>query len=348
MLFCAGLALVGAIVSVNLWRELRAERALTAELRQQRGESGPAMARVPDATATAASMAPASASPAASASDEAATPTQGNAAPPPIVSGATVASFISDQQEMMKDPEYRKARLAQTRLTLPQSYPGLVEALGLSPEEADKLYDLLAEQQLEMSTTSMLVTAVGGTPPDPAAIQDAARRSAELQRRHDEALMATLGGRYPQWQDYQQTRGARQQVVQVGRTMEAAGFPLTAEQSRPLTDVYITEQRRQREETMQMMASARTAGPLDQARMLEERLKLQADSNQRILDAARPHLNAQQLNALQTSMEQQLVMNRASSRMARQRLESGEAAAPATSVNFIAVAPAQSAPPPAP
>ena len=33
MLVCAGLALVGAMVSVNLWRELRVERATVAELR---------------------------------------------------------------------------------------------------------------------------------------------------------------------------------------------------------------------------------------------------------------------------------------------------------------------------
>jgi hypothetical protein len=249
---------------------------------------------------------------------------------------------------MMKDPEYRKARLAQTRLTMPQNYPGLIDALGLSPEEADKLYDLLAEQQLEMTDTSMLVATVNGVPPDPAVMEDASRRRAEMQRRHDEALMATLGGRYPQWQDYQQTRGARQQVVQLGRTMEGAGFPLTAEQSRPLTDVYIAEQRRQREETQQMLASARSGGALDQARLMEERLKLQAESNRRLLDAARPHLNAQQLNAMQVSMEQQLAMNRVSSRMARQRIESGEAAVPATSINFIAVAPAQAAPSPPP
>lgn len=353
MLVCAGLALVGGIVSVNLWRELRAERALTAELRQQLGgtlSAGTQPSGAGDGTTSMAAAAAASATPAppaAGTGEAAATPALERPPAP-----QNVASFILDQQEMMKDPEYRKARLAQMRMTLPQNYPGLIDALGLSPEEADKLYDLLAEQQLEMSDTTMLMATVNGVAPDPAVMEDANRRRMETQRRHEEALASTLGGRYPQWQEYQQTRGARQQVVQLGRTMEAAGLPLTPEQSRPLVDLYIAEQRRQREESTQIFATMRSGGAVDQARMMEESFRLQTESNRRVLEAARPHLSAQQLNALQASLEQQLAMNRVASRVARQRAESGQAQG--GTVTFISAAPVAavpitlSAPPPPP
>lgn len=335
MLVCAGLAVFGGIVSVTLWRELRDERALTAQLRQQLDAN---QAPAAGAVATQARvMAPPDSGVAAAAAGAAST--QGESAAAPAAQRAPqldVASLLLNQQEMMKDPEYRKARLMQTRMMLPQNYPGLIDALGLSPEEAGRLYDLLAEQQLEMSDVSMLAATVNGVAPDPVAMEESGRRRLEMQRRHDDALTSMLGGRYPQWQDYQQTRGARQQVVQLGRTMEGAGLPLTAEQSRSLTDAYIAEQRRMRDERQQLMASLTQGGAMDQNRMREEQLKLQAESNRRTLDAARPHLNAPQYAALQASLEQQMTMNRASSRMLQQQVQSGQA--PAT-ISIVTTAP---------
>jgi hypothetical protein len=341
MFVCAGMAVVGGIVSATLWRELRTERALTAQLRDQLEASQassttgalPALARVtppPVSGADATSTGP------APGKDEPATAPAPQRAPQ-----LDVASLLASQQEMMKDPEYRKARLMQTRMQLPQNYPGLIDALGLSPEEAGKLFDLLAEQQLEMSDVSMFAATVNGVAPDPAVMQDSARRRMEMQGRHDEALSNMLGGRYTQWQDYQQTRGARQQVVQLGRALEGAGLALTSDQSRSLTDAYVAEQRRMRDERQQLISSLTQGGTMDQNRMREEQLKLQAESNRRTLEAARPHLSAQQYSALQASLEQQMVMSRASSRMLQQQMQSGQAPA---AITVISAAPAQPVP----
>jgi hypothetical protein len=188
----------------------------------------------------------------------------------------------------------------------------------------------------------MLAATVNGVPPDPAVREESMRQRLEMQRRHEEALTSTLGGRYSQWQDYQQTRMPRQQVVQLGRQMEGVGLPLSSEQSRSLTDVYIAEQRRMNEARQQMMASVSQGGAFDQNRMREESLKLQEASNRRTLEAARPHLNAQQYSALQASLEQQMTMNRASSRLFQQ--QAGQTAPATISISTAAPLPVGATP----
>jgi hypothetical protein len=344
MLVCAGLALFSGVVAVNLWRELRAERVVTTELRAQL--LGSQAAPWVPASAGAPVNQPASgemlASQSAAAKPEPAAIAEGDKPAPQAAQNTDVTRFVFNQQEMMKDPEYRKARLAQTRMSLPQNYPDLVEELGLTPEEADRLFSLMAENQLEMSDLSMAAATINGVPPDPAAMEDVNRRRPEMQRRHDDALMSMLGSsRYSQYQDYQQTRPARQQVLQLSRALEGVGMPLTAEQSRPLTAAYIAEQKRQREEIQRLASSnTRQLGPQEQARMLEERYEQQAESNRRLLDTAKAHLSSQQLETLQASLDQQLAMNRASSRLLRQQMEAqGQYSPPSISISSITIAP---------
>jgi len=313
-LLCAALAVVSAIVSTNLWRELRAERQLTAQLRAQVAAGAPAIPETPRP----ALPVPVAAS--ASPDTQAAT-----AVAPPTATAATsartnAALSIINQTELMKDPEYRKAMQAQLRMTLPQNYPDLAEELGLTPEETGELFDLLAEYQFE-STSSTIFLAEGGQP-DQAAIEEMTRRSQDIQRRQNEALSSMLGAaRFEQWKGYQQTQGARVQVAQWGRTLQSAGMPLTATQMRPLTTAYIAEQRRQRDEVQTMARDFAQMGPQEQIQMREMSLERQAESNRRMLDVARSHLNAQQLEALQTSMDQQLAMSRAFMRAQQQQIQ---------------------------
>jgi hypothetical protein len=151
-------------------------------------------------------------------------------------------------------------------------------------------------------------------------MEEVNRRRPEMQRRHEEALMTLLGStRHSQYQEYQQTLPGRHRVVQLNRALESAGMPLTAEQSRPLMAAYVAEQNRQLEDTQRLAASVR--GSQDAARMQEERFELQAESNRRMVDAAKPHLTAQQLETMKASLEQQLTINRATQRMIRQQQE---------------------------
>lgn len=310
-LACAGLALMGGVMSVHLWRELRAERELTAQLRSEMGILRAAALPVPpDGGVQPQRPIPEVLRAPAPAPQTAAAPA-GN--PPQPV--ADVQRLLENRRELLKDPEYRKAALTQARLGLPQRYPGLAEELGLTAEEADRLFDLLAENQMDMSslTSSIPIGANGAA--DTAALQDANRHRLELQRQLEQQLQTELGSnRYAQWQEYQQTLGPRTQVVQLGRMLESEGVPLNADQSRPLIAAYAAEQKRQIEDMRRLLGSG-PISPADRQRLQEEQLRVQADSNRRLVEAARSHLNARQVEALQASLDQQLAMNRASNRM---------------------------------
>lgn len=333
----AGLALVGGVVSVNLWRELRAEREMTTQLRLEVGELRASASSLPAGGAGQPRAAipgiPQSAAPTAPPTQAAAANAEG-----PQFRPVTALPLALNRSELLKDPEYRKAALAQERLNLPQRYPGLAEELGLGADEADRLFDLMAENQLELNATMTAIPTGANGAVDIAAVEEVNRKRQEVLREQEEEMQALLGSnRYAQWKEYEQTLPARQQVVQLGRTLESAGVPLSSDQSRPLIAAYTAERKRQAEEFRRLLGSGPTS-PADQQRLMEERFRLQADSNRRLVDAARSHLNARQVEALQASLEQQLTLNRATNRILEiQRQAQGANAAPATAVQGTVV-----------
>jgi hypothetical protein len=316
---CAGIAVVTSIVSVNLWRELRSERQANVELRTRYTDartaiSAPAMPApvianaIPTATTTTAVEAPVCKPDAA-----------------PLKPAQTAAANVLEnsrnlQIELMKDPEYRKLRLAQQRLNMERNYPGLVEELGLSDKDADKLFDLLAENQLAMSTDSQQL--IGSGTPDQTAMEEMTRRQQARQREQEEALRAMLGGKYSQWQAYQQTRPARSRVMSLGTQLAQAGLPLTDAQTRSLTTAIIAEQQRQAQDARAMTRTApiNPADPDSRVKMMEESLKRTEDNNRRMVEAATPHMSAKQLAAYRDQMEQQTAMSRITMRMQIEQL----------------------------
>jgi hypothetical protein len=235
----------------------------------------------------------------------------------------SLENSLNLQRELLKDPEYRKLRLAQTRSSMERNYPGLVEELGLSEKEADTLFNLLAENQIAMSAETQLI--VSGTE-DQAAMAERSRRQAALRSEQEEALRSTLGPKYSQWQGYQQTQSARLRVTSLGTQLAQAGLPLTDAQTRSLTTAMIAEQQRQNQE-MRTMARAMPANPADpdyRTKAMEESLKRTEENNRRLVDTAAPHMTARQLAAYREQMEQQAAMSRISMKLQieQQRLQS--------------------------
>lgn len=322
-LLCGGLAIVSGIISVNLWRELRAERVANHELRAQLAQQSapaPASFELPaPMPAREPTAGPRTAATPAVEENSPSSPDRPAQVPP------TVTSLVVQQRDLMQDPEYRRAALAQLRLSLPQTYPGLAEELNLSDEQADRLFGMLAELQMEQNSLAPPLME-NGQPPDQATIEEFSRRSQELQRRRNDQVAALLGpGGQEQFLAYEQTRGARVQAQSIQRLMESAGTPLTQAQMKPIVDVYVSEQRRQADQ-LNSLARQFGTGPDASARMQEAIMDLQADRNRRLVEAARPQLSQQQIQRLEASLEQQLTMSRASMRMARERAEAQAAA----------------------
>lgn len=171
------------------------------------------------------------------------------------------------------------------------SNPGIAEALGLTPEEKEKLLELLVEHQERSSAVFNEQNQVG------AAIS-AQDRSAALQAQqitNDTELQALLGAKYPQWQDYKQTRQAWRDLEDLRVVSKAAGAPLTEAQSRSLVAALSAEQRNISEESR---IAANQGRPFNEiiGRHTPER-------HQRLLAAAAAHLSLQQLEGYRGMLE---------------------------------------------
>lgn len=314
----AGIAVVTSSMSVVLWRDLRTARQANTELRTQLTE-----ARSVALTPAAVAPVVANPEPAAAAATVAASTSSAPASAPVRPASQSTAAMIENsmnlERDLMKNPEYRKLRLAQTRVNMERNYPGLAEELGLSEKEADRLFDLLAEHQTAMSAESQLI-GLNGTQ-DQAAVQEMIRRQQAMQREQEESIRNMLGGKYSQWQEYQQTRPARSRVTSMGSQLAQAGMPLTEAQTKALTSAMIAEQQRQRQDAL-LTARSQPINPADpdaRARALEETMKRTEENNRRTLEAAAPHLNARQLAALREQNEQQAAMLRISMQMQAER-----------------------------
>lgn len=309
LLICAVLLMISGIVSANLWLELRNERQTMQTMRTQlvdaraapRVSTPPlvvAAAPAPVVTVAAPAPAPSECKPVAENAPRAAVVANPN---PPI-----------SERELLKDPDYRKVRLAQRRLELQRSNPDVAEALGLSPRDADKLLDLLAEYQVR---SSELPPVTVQNPRDAqAANAEMTRNRLALQKQQDEAVTALLGtAGMAQWQEYQGTRGARSQAASMGAQLLQVGQPLTSAQLKPLTAALVAEQQRQRLE-VQPRASTTMADPQAREAAQEEAQRRAEESNRRLLAAIAPSLNPQQLAVFREQFEVQAEMNAVAAR----------------------------------
>jgi hypothetical protein len=220
---------------------------------------------------------------------------------------------------LLKDPGYRKALLAQARMTIKRTHLALVEELGLSEIEADQLFDLLAERQVDASS-SILRSQDGVS--DQLAAAESVQSQAASQRKRDAELLALLGSsRYVQWQEYQRTVPGRIRITQMSSALALAGQPMSESQVRSLTNVVLSEQQRQGESMQVLSRGVRQLDAQSRVQLQSDILDVQEGTNGRILAAAAPLLNTRQLESLRESLDQQIVVNRASLRLQQQQAE---------------------------
>lgn len=126
-------------------------------------------------------------------------------------------------------PAAQRVIRAQMKAALRRQYEGMGAALGLSPEEENKLIDVLAEQRTR------------GFPSPPDGKLDSARvRQAALERRQrDEAEIAAIIGqdRMPQWEEYQRSLPQRMEVNMIRDQLQTMGVPIDQNQQAQLLDI---------------------------------------------------------------------------------------------------------------
>jgi hypothetical protein len=283
-LVCAFLAIVGAALSTGLWHRLRAERVLASDLN--------AKVTAVEGRIGGAKVTPA---PGTHAAPEATQPVLEEAleSQPPAPHDP---QWIN--REVPQDSESRKAKLSQLRDFLPKNYPGVIQALGLAPDQAEKFWNLLAENELESRASPAPTVNAQGDPME--ALRAMGQAKLEADRKLDDSLTALLGeSGVRQWQDYREHRTNRVESARLERSMEAAGLPLSNEQMRQVNAAMDAEQSRQRGSlTMPLNGS----GAPDLGQLREERFRLQTERNSRIVEAMAPYLSAQQLDALRAAL----------------------------------------------
>jgi len=237
--------------------------------------------------------------------------------------------FVIRQRELLRDPEYRQAMRTQQRFSLQQIHPDLALELNISQEQADRLLDLLVDQHLRNMEGSADFPA--DRPPTQAEIAQMQKTVQQRQLADRAEIGALLGSNgQQQWQDYQNSMGARMRVRQLGSALDNAGSPLRDDQRQPLRDA-LAQFERQTREDRQWQVETRDFAAMTAADRLtwqEEQLERTERSYERARESVAHILTSEQLQTYRDLQEQELAMRRASLRMQQAQIEAdGEAAA---------------------
>jgi hypothetical protein len=328
LLFAAAVTL--GLVTLHLVRELRSERshaaALQTELEQLRGIHS----SFENDRAGSEALPPVTADPAALPRDPPQAPASRTetkpsaSAPPPMATFAVMnggsreeqMKLFREQRErqraLLQDPEYRAATIAQQVDSMRMFQRGLARELGLSDEEYERLLALQAEHQLRSTELiDPFVTAEGRA--DAAAWQEHSRKIQDLQQRNEQEMKALLGEqKYRDYYEYQQSAGARAEVMQLNMTLAEAGMAMREDQMKPLIRAINESQMQMSRDAMKsqqfLAGSLSQNSPTVSIDFQQRQLDLMREHSKRIRNAAARVLSQEQVDVLMEQQEDRLRM----------------------------------------
>jgi nicotinic acid mononucleotide adenylyltransferase len=179
-----------------------------------------------------------------------------------------------------RSPAFQKMLRNQMRVGMKRMYTGIGDRLALSNDEANKLLDLLADQQ------SRLFNRVGITNEDGNAL-----RSIQETRAKNQAEIADLIGadKAQELQKFQDAMPARMELDMIAGQLEGAHAALSAEQNKRMLDMMVEERAR-----VPQPQFDQTINPEDTQKSY---ISWEADYNDRVATQARSILNSEQLAA---------------------------------------------------
>jgi hypothetical protein len=362
------IAVGSGLVSLNLVRELRSERASAqalqarvAELEQARPQQQAGATFVAVPTAPAGTVSPFAvgarvADPAAPASPPPPRPAAaqsvhmfapGEQPPGQDQIRRQMIESIERQRALMRDPEYRDAMRLQQRSSIAHTHADLAQTLELSPDQTDQLFDLLAEQQMR-SMEDAQPPVMG--PTDQAKMQEMHRKLQERQRENETEIRNLLGAaKAREYKEYTMSWGERAQAAELRSALASKGVPLDDSLAKPLVKALIE----QRQKTMNQdffrgnATSARlvvgssgnagwTAAVGPPGDFAEQALERTQEQQRRTREALSGLLTGEQLKVLEEKQNADLQLQRAHLRMMRaQQKATGSAGADPTQSNVV-------------
>ena len=239
-------------------------------------------------------------------------------APAPVGGGNPQVKMMQAMAKMFTDPEMKKSMKAQQAMGVRMMYGDLFKQLGLSPQDAEQLADILAERQMEMSAAAM--SAMGA---DGKLNPDMAAKTQEATKHYDEQLKATLGdANYQKLQNYEKSMGDRFMMQQYDGQFAAAGTPLEPRQREALLGIMQDERLHLPESPFNQTGGNPQAqfDALKDDGAMDKYFAQQEEMNRRVLERARQTLSADQVAALQKAQQQMLEMMRGQMKMSRELL----------------------------
>ncbi len=223
-------------------------------------------------------------------------------------SGTTMKEGFSGMlAEMMKDPEMKKAMETQQKQMVKMMYAGLAKELKLSPEETDRLNQLLLDRQMQnMDKASELMSQNG----------DKAELAKEMKDRTEgtESQIKELLGdeRFAQYKDYTQTMSDRMALDQFNK--QFSDSPLSDQQHQQLLSIMVEERKNaggpdlSKPENFNLLASGDS---------LQKFIDQQKTINQQVYARAVNILSAEQLHLFGSFQTNQLELQQMGLKMAQ-------------------------------
>jgi len=217
--------------------------------------------------------------------------------------------------KMFKDPEMRKMLAAQQAAALRGFYSDFVKQAHMTPDEADKFFQLLQERQMALMDSSANMLA--GSPIDVKSATAATNTA-------DDALKDLLGpDRFTQYQAFEKTLGDRIQVQQFSQQLGAVGSPLQDYQSQALIQIMSQERT-----NLPSLQSSGSPGVQQALNMTPDQIQQYSDAvnamNQRVYNRAISILTPSQLSAFSEFQKSMATAQVAGLKMTQQMFKGGQ------------------------
>ena len=223
------------------------------------------------------------------------------------------------RQRLLKNPEFRQALRNQQRQVIETEFRDLPEFLNLSPDEAARLFDLLAEQGVKILELQWR---------DPRSKEDGRSRQTllkELRAQNDAELTSLLGGaNMNRLQEFRSTLQSRAEVTSVRNELAMSSEPLREDQVEPMITLVNSELKRMNQELRELGTSQPGGVAPDQIAELKRNelaSGLAVAANQRIVEAAGVILTSTQLAALKELYRRQRLQMEAQDELNRVQSE---------------------------
>lgn len=211
------------------------------------------------------------------------------------------AAIAAGFAEALQSEGGRDLLMSFATMALQREYPDLEKAMGLTPEEADKLLEILAKQHVDQSNRP-----VGRSrpPADPAERERHVREmadQAERDRAAEAEIAALLGDRYPKWQEYRRSSSERLRETytlaaraQLRESISSRDNPMTDATFEAFSAAVEAEERRFQNESP--------------SRSIRHQVQQMPEMHRRMVQAASAHLDAAQVERYRQYLAEQVTM----------------------------------------